>query len=89
MIILIYNLFFYFTNDSLLKERRHVYQKKRLSDFFNRPIILEKKDNFDNILRGLSTQSQEMLDQFLTTEVIVIVKIVIWMCLLAAGQFKI
>ncbi|XKL59210.1 hypothetical protein PGB90_000226 [Kerria lacca] len=54
---------------NLLKERRHVYQKKRLSDFFNRPIILEKKDNFDNILRGLSTQSQEMLDQFLTTEV--------------------
>jgi peroxidase len=34
----------------------------RLSDWFNRPVILEQDNNLDNLAKGLATQPQELTD---------------------------
>ncbi|XP_014291722.1 peroxidase [Halyomorpha halys] len=53
----------------LIGERREVYGALRLSDFFNRPGVIEEGDNMDKLTRGLSTQNQEEVDPFLTSEI--------------------
>lgn len=39
----------------------------RLSDYFNKPGVIE--DNFDDLARGLNTQLQHDTDQFWTAEI--------------------
>lgn len=41
----------------------------RLSDWFNRPAILEVADNYDALTRGLSTQPEQLNDNNLDPEV--------------------
>ncbi|KAK9503739.1 hypothetical protein O3M35_010237 [Rhynocoris fuscipes] len=53
----------------LMGEHRSVVTTKRLSDYFNRPSVLEKGDNLDKVARGMVTQSQEEIDPFITREV--------------------
>lgn len=55
---------------SLIGEDRNLLSAVRLSDYFNRPTIIEKGYNFDHLSRGLTTQSQEEVDPFFTSEVI-------------------
>uniref|UniRef100_A0A8D8RDW0 Peroxidase n=1 Tax=Cacopsylla melanoneura TaxID=428564 RepID=A0A8D8RDW0_9HEMI len=52
----------------LIAESRHILQELRLSDHFNRPELIEDKDNHDNLIRGLTTQSQEEVDPYFTSE---------------------
>lgn len=47
-----------FSNDAL-----------RLSDYFNKPGVLEESSNFDDLTRGLATQPQQKTDKFHTSEV--------------------
>lgn len=54
----------------MIEESRKVVKTENLSDYFQRPVVVEKRRNFDKLVLGLSTQSQERQDQFLTTEVI-------------------
>lgn len=54
---------------SLIGEDRNLLNAVRLSDYFNRPTIIEKGYNFDHLSRGLTTQSQEEVDPFFTSEV--------------------
>jgi len=56
---------------SLIGEDRNLLSAVRLSDYFNRPTIIEKVYNFDHLSRGLTTQSQEEVDPFFTSEVII------------------
>lgn len=53
----------------LIGEQRGSYGAFRLSDFFNRPGIIEDGDNMDKLTRGMATQSQEEVDPFITSEV--------------------
>ncbi|XP_014244357.1 peroxidase-like [Cimex lectularius] len=53
----------------LLGEERHVYGSLRLSDFFNKPSVIEEGDNMDKLTRGMATQNQEEIDPFITSEV--------------------
>lgn len=53
----------------LIEEGRHILNSVRLSDFFNRPVIIEENGNLDHLTRGLSTQSQEEVDPFFTSEI--------------------
>ncbi|XP_058980010.1 peroxidase [Musca domestica] len=46
----------------LLSELRSVLGSLRLSDWFNRPGIIEVGDNFDSLTRGHSTQPEELTD---------------------------
>ncbi|XP_037943287.1 peroxidase-like, partial [Teleopsis dalmanni] len=46
----------------LLSELRSVTNSLRLSDWFNRPGILEVGDNFDSLTRGHATQPEELTD---------------------------
>lgn len=41
----------------------------RLSDYFNRPIIIEQNDNMDDLTRGMSYQPQKASDQYFDPEV--------------------
>lgn len=54
---------------SLVNEARKVTSKIRLSDFFFKTDIVQRKDNYDNFLRGLLTQHSQEQDQFFTKEV--------------------
>lgn len=54
---------------SLIGEDRNLLTAVRLSDYFNRPTIIEKGYNMDHLSRGLMTQSQEEVDPFFTSEV--------------------
>lgn len=54
---------------SLIGEDRNLLTAVRLSDYFNRPTIIEKGYNLDHLSRGLTTQSQEEVDPFFTSEV--------------------
>lgn len=47
---------------SLLSELRSVLGSLRLSDWFNRPGIIEVGDNFDSLTRGHATQPEELTD---------------------------
>lgn len=53
----------------LIAEDRRSYGALRLSDYFNRPGVIEQGDNFDNLGRGLQTQPQETVDPFFTSEI--------------------
>lgn len=54
---------------SLVTERRNSYSNIRLSDWFNRPVILEQGTNFDDLSRGLATQPELDSDRFFDSEV--------------------
>lgn len=58
-------------SDSLLMENRHVspFYSLRLSDHFNRPGIIEKANNLDDLTRGLATQPQREADVYFDEEV--------------------
>lgn len=57
------------SNFRLIEEGRHILSSVRLSDFFNRPVVVEDNGNLDHLTRGLATQSQEEVDPFFTSEV--------------------
>lgn len=46
----------------MFSENRTQIKSLRLSDWYNKPELLEKDDNFDSLLRGLSTQLSELTD---------------------------
>lgn len=54
---------------SLVTEKRASFGSIRLSDWFNRPQILEEGDNFDDLSRGLNTQPQLASDEYHDSEV--------------------
>jgi peroxidase len=54
---------------SLVDEHRSSYGNLRLSDWFNRPAILEEGDNFDELTRGLATQPELASDPYHDSEV--------------------
>jgi peroxidase len=56
-------------NFSLVDEYRSSYGNLRLSDWFNRPAILEEGDNFDELTRGLATQPELASDPYHDSEV--------------------
>nr|CAH7728344.1 unnamed protein product [Callosobruchus chinensis] len=56
-------------NLDLVTEERNSYGTLRLSDWFNRPQIIEERNNFDDLSRGLNTQPQHASDQFHTSEI--------------------
>lgn len=62
------DLFVAFTS-SLVTEQRNSYSNLRLSDWFNRPAVLEEGSNFDDLSRGLGTQPEMLSDQFFDSEV--------------------
>jgi peroxidase len=47
---------------SLISESRARVGSLRLSDWFNRPVIVESGDNYDFLSRGLATQPEELTD---------------------------
>ncbi|KAG6441270.1 hypothetical protein O3G_MSEX001716 [Manduca sexta] len=52
----------------LIAENRALVGAVRMSDWFNRPLLLEVNDSFDNLLRGLTVQEQDFSDQFWDSE---------------------
>lgn len=54
--------FLFHVSCSLLSELRSVLGSLRLSDWFNRPGIIEVGDNFDSLTRGHATQPEELTD---------------------------
>ncbi|CAH0553301.1 unnamed protein product [Brassicogethes aeneus] len=53
----------------LVKEERSSFQNLRLSDWLNRPAILEEGNNFDELSRGLATQPELNSDQYHDSEI--------------------
>ncbi|KAK9874568.1 hypothetical protein WA026_005401 [Henosepilachna vigintioctopunctata] len=53
----------------LVSEHRHSFGNLRLSDWFNRPAIIEEGSNFADLCRGLGTQPEMMVDQFHDSEI--------------------
>ncbi|RZB39260.1 hypothetical protein BDFB_005392 [Asbolus verrucosus] len=53
----------------LVDEHRSSYGNLRLSDWFNRPAILEEGDNFDELTRGLATQPELASDPYHDSEI--------------------
>ncbi|XP_066254166.1 peroxidase-like [Euwallacea similis] len=53
----------------LVSEKRNSYGNVRLSDWFNRPAILEQGNSFDELTRGLGTQPQLAADPYHDTEI--------------------
>nr|XP_050848620.1 peroxidase-like [Vespula vulgaris]XP_050848621.1 peroxidase-like [Vespula vulgaris]XP_050848622.1 peroxidase-like [Vespula vulgaris]XP_050848623.1 peroxidase-like [Vespula vulgaris] len=51
------------------EERKSVPFPLRLSDYLNKPSIIEKNDNMDELTRGLSYQAQLASDQFFDEEI--------------------
>lgn len=41
----------------------------RLSDWFNRPLLVELENAFDDLTRGLTYQPQDFSDQFWDSEI--------------------
>ncbi|KAJ0177820.1 hypothetical protein K1T71_006693 [Dendrolimus kikuchii] len=52
----------------MITENRQLVGAVRMSDWFNRPLLLEVNDAFNNLARGLTTQEQDFSDQFWDTE---------------------
>lgn len=52
-----------------MTEKRDSYGSIRMSDWFNRPGILEEGDNFDQLTRGLNTQPELASDVYHNSEV--------------------
>lgn len=55
---------------SLVSELRAVYGSLRLSDWLNKPEIIEFEDNFDSLTRGMGWQGQQLTDINIDKEVI-------------------
>jgi len=53
----------------LVSEARKITSKIRLSDYFFKPDIVQKQDNYDSFTRGLLTQKAQEVDQYFTEEV--------------------
>ncbi|KAF2900909.1 hypothetical protein ILUMI_05314, partial [Ignelater luminosus] len=53
----------------LVTEHRDRFGNIRLSDWFNRPAIIEQGNNFDDLTRGLTTQPEEKSNQFSDSEI--------------------
>ncbi|XP_066995307.2 peroxidase isoform X2 [Anabrus simplex] len=53
----------------LVGEHRESYGALRLSDHMNKPQVIEEHDNYDDLLRGLSTQPEQDVDQHLSKEI--------------------
>ncbi|XP_015832935.2 peroxidase [Tribolium castaneum] len=53
----------------LVNEHRSSYGNLRLSDWFNRPAIVEQGDNFDELTRGLATQPELASDPYHDSEI--------------------
>ncbi|CAD7091910.1 unnamed protein product [Hermetia illucens] len=53
----------------LISEVRGMSGALRLSDWLNRPGILEVADNFDSLTRGMATQPEELTDSNFDTEI--------------------
>lgn len=53
----------------MVAENRQLVGAVRISDWFNRPLLLEVNDAFNNLARGLATQEQDYSDQFWDTEI--------------------
>ncbi|XP_047998501.1 peroxidase-like isoform X2 [Leguminivora glycinivorella] len=53
----------------LISESRKLLGAVRLSDWFNRPLILEVGHTFEDLARGLTTQPQDFSDQYWTSEI--------------------
>lgn len=54
---------------SLISEIRSSTGSLRLSDWFNRPAIVEAGDNYDFLIRGLATQPEQLTDINLDPEI--------------------
>lgn len=54
---------------SLVTEHRNSYSNLRLSDWFNRPGVLEQGNNFDDLTRGMATQPELNSDPYSDSEV--------------------
>ncbi|XP_013139647.1 PREDICTED: peroxidase [Papilio polytes] len=52
----------------MISENRKLSGAVRMSDWFNRPLLLEINNVFDDLARGLATQPQDFSDQFWDTE---------------------
>ncbi|ENN75712.1 hypothetical protein D910_05095 [Dendroctonus ponderosae] len=53
----------------LVSERRNSYGNIRISDWFNRPAILEQGNSFDELTRGLGTQPELAADAYHDREI--------------------
>ncbi|XP_059053661.1 peroxidase-like [Achroia grisella] len=53
----------------LITENRAHTGTVRMSDWFNRPLLLELHNSFDNLARGLTSQPQDFSDQFWDSEI--------------------
>ncbi|XP_049871288.1 peroxidase isoform X2 [Pectinophora gossypiella] len=53
----------------LISEKRELVGAVRMSDWFNRPLLLEIGNAFDDLTRGLTTQQQDFSDQFWDSEI--------------------
>ncbi|XP_026731747.1 peroxidase-like isoform X1 [Trichoplusia ni] len=53
----------------LVSENRDLQAAVRMSDWFNRPLLLELDNTFDSLARGLTVQKQSYSDQFWDAEV--------------------
>lgn len=49
-------------SNSLVSEIRATTGFLRLSDWFNRPAVIEANDNYDSLTRGLATQEEQLTD---------------------------
>lgn len=56
-------------NYRLVSEARKITSKIRLSDFYFKPDIVQRQDNYDSFTRGLLTQPAQEVDQYYTVEV--------------------
>lgn len=54
---------------SLVGEFRNNMGNIRLSDWFNRPVIVEQNNNFDSLARGMATQPELKSNEFHDSEV--------------------
>ncbi|KAI8420853.1 hypothetical protein MSG28_008047 [Choristoneura fumiferana] len=52
----------------LISENRQLLGAVRMSDWFNRPLLLEIGTTFEDLARGLTTQQMDFSDQFWSTE---------------------
>lgn len=53
----------------MVTEHRQSYGNIRMSDWFNRPAIIEQGNNFDDLTRGMGTQPELASDEYHDSEV--------------------
>lgn len=58
-----------FVLSSLVTEHRTSFGNIRMSDWFNRPVVIEQNDNFDDLTRGMGTQPELKSDEYHDSEV--------------------